>query len=72
MSLDRWRLDGRVAVVLGARRGPGLGCARALAESGAKVLLVSRTASDIEPVARELGGSVTASVLMVDGGRTAW
>ena len=56
MREDRWRLDGRVAVVLGAGRGLGLGCARALAEAGARVLLVSRTASDIEPVARELGG----------------
>jgi NAD(P)-dependent dehydrogenase (short-subunit alcohol dehydrogenase family) len=57
LSDDRWRLDDRVAVVIGAGRGLGLGCARALAEAGAKVLLVSRTASEIEAAASELGGA---------------
>jgi NAD(P)-dependent dehydrogenase (short-subunit alcohol dehydrogenase family) len=54
---ERWRLDGRVAVVIGAGRGLGEGCARALAEAGARVLLVSRTASEVEAVAGEIGGT---------------
>jgi NAD(P)-dependent dehydrogenase (short-subunit alcohol dehydrogenase family) len=40
--LDRWRLDGRVALVAGGSRGLGLGCAQALAEAGATVLIVAR------------------------------
>jgi NAD(P)-dependent dehydrogenase (short-subunit alcohol dehydrogenase family) len=54
---DRWRLDGRVAVVIGAGRGLGEGCARALAAAGARVLAVSRTAAEVEAVAREIGGA---------------
>jgi NAD(P)-dependent dehydrogenase (short-subunit alcohol dehydrogenase family) len=54
---ERWSLDGRVAVVIGAGRGLGLGSARALADAGARVLLVSRTASEIEAAASELDGA---------------
>jgi len=39
---DRWSLDGRVALVTGASRGLGLGCAQALAAAGATVLMVAR------------------------------
>ena len=49
--LDRFRLDGRVAVVTGAGQGIGAGCARALAEAGADVVCAARTAADIEAVA---------------------
>jgi 2-dehydro-3-deoxy-D-gluconate 5-dehydrogenase len=38
--LDRFRLDGKVAVVTGASRGLGQGYAQALAEAGADVVLV--------------------------------
>lgn len=38
-----FRLDGRRALVAGASRGIGLGCAVALAEAGAMVTLVART-----------------------------
>ena len=54
---DRWSLDGRVAIVAGAGRGLGRGCARALAEAGARVLLVSRTEAEIIAAASELGGA---------------
>ena len=43
-----FRLDGRRAVVTGASRGIGLGCAAALAHVGAHVVLVARGAEALE------------------------
>jgi 7-alpha-hydroxysteroid dehydrogenase len=51
MILDRFRLEGRVAVVTGAGRGIGAGTAVALAEVGADVLLSARTESQLHEVA---------------------
>lgn len=51
MILDRFRLDGRVAIVTGAGQGIGAGCALALAEAGADVALAARTETDLEAVA---------------------
>jgi NAD(P)-dependent dehydrogenase (short-subunit alcohol dehydrogenase family) len=48
VTADRWSLQGAVAIVTGASRGIGFGCARSLAEAGAAVLLVARTADDVE------------------------
>ncbi|OJX96210.1 MAG: 2-deoxy-D-gluconate 3-dehydrogenase [Micrococcales bacterium 73-15] len=45
MILDRFRLDGRVALVTGAARGLGQGAALALAEAGADVALLDYVAS---------------------------
>lgn len=58
-----FRLDGRRAIVTGAGRGIGLAAAASLAGAGAEVTLVSRTASEIEAAALEMGG--TAVVLDV-------
>ena len=44
MILDAFRLDGRVALVTGANRGLGQAAALALAEAGAQVALLGRTA----------------------------
>ncbi|MBF9060985.1 SDR family NAD(P)-dependent oxidoreductase, partial [Rhodobacterales bacterium HKCCSP123] len=47
MTLPRtpsFRLDGKRALVTGASRGIGLGCAVALAEAGAHVVMAARGA----------------------------
>ena len=58
-----FRLDGRRALVTGAGRGIGLALAAALAEAGAEVTLVARTAGEIGEAADAMGG--TAAVLDV-------
>jgi NAD(P)-dependent dehydrogenase (short-subunit alcohol dehydrogenase family) len=58
-----FRLDGKRAIVTGAGRGIGFAAAAALAEAGAAVTLIARTASEIEAAATAMGG--TAVVLDV-------
>jgi NAD(P)-dependent dehydrogenase (short-subunit alcohol dehydrogenase family) len=48
------RLDGKTALVTGAGRGIGRAVALALAAAGAELILVSRTRSQLEEVAREV------------------
>ncbi len=54
MILDEFRLDGQVAIVTGAGKGIGAGCASALAEAGADVVCAARTQSDIDAVAERV------------------
>lgn len=54
MILDRFRLDGQVAVVTGAGRGIGAGTALALAEAGADVLISARTEDQLKKVAEKI------------------
>ena len=48
MILDLFKLEGRVALVTGARRGLGQGMAFGLAQAGADVACVSRTGNAVE------------------------
>jgi len=54
MVLERFRLDGKVAIVTGAGRGIGAASALALAEAGADVVLSARTPDQLEQVAKEV------------------
>jgi 2-deoxy-D-gluconate 3-dehydrogenase len=56
MILDRFKLDGKVAVVTGGTKGIGKAIAMALAEAGADIAVVSRMPhQDIEKFVRDCG-----------------
>jgi NAD(P)-dependent dehydrogenase (short-subunit alcohol dehydrogenase family) len=70
--VDNFRLDGKTALVTGAGRGIGRAIAIALAAAGAEPILVSRTPSQLEEVAREIASCEgKTSVLPVDVTDTA-
>ncbi|WP_205320147.1 SDR family oxidoreductase [Notoacmeibacter marinus] len=62
--LDLFRLDGKTALVTGAKRGIGFGIAKALAEAGADIIGVSATleeqGSAIEKAVRDAGRNFAA------------
>lgn len=59
---DRFRLDGRTALVTGSSRGIGAAIAEGLAGAGARVVLHGQSAEAAEPVRERIEAS----------GRTAW
>jgi NAD(P)-dependent dehydrogenase (short-subunit alcohol dehydrogenase family) len=61
------RLDGRRALVAGASSGIGLGCAAALAEAGAHVVMAARSADKLADVVREMSDAgFSAEALVLD------
>jgi 7-alpha-hydroxysteroid dehydrogenase len=56
MILDRFRLDGRAAIVTGASRGIGAACALAFAQAGADVVLTARNEQKLREVASAVEG----------------
>ena len=54
MSLQKFRLDGKTAVITGASRGIGRAIALGMAGAGARVVLASRKLEDLEKVAEEI------------------
>ena len=63
MILDLFKLDGKVAVVTGANTGLGQGMAIALAQAGAKVVLVGRRNCDETQAKIDEFGGQSAQVL---------
>lgn len=70
MSLPQtpsFRLDGRRALVSGASRGIGLGCAVALAEAGAEVVMAARGAKTLNAAVDEIvSAGLKARALVLD------
>lgn len=62
--LDRFRLDGKVAVVTGASSGLGVACALALAEAGADVVLGARRVDRLEQTAELVKATGRRAVLL--------
>jgi len=63
--LDRFRLDGKLALITGGSRGLGREMALALAEAGSDVILIGRDAASLESTAnavRDRGRTATAVV----------
>jgi NAD(P)-dependent dehydrogenase (short-subunit alcohol dehydrogenase family) len=65
-ALDRFRLDGQVAVVTGGARGIGRATADALVTAGAYAVVVDRDADEAKKAAAEIGNA-EAHVLDVTG-----
>ena len=70
--LDRFRLDGRVAVVTGAGRGIGAATAVALAEAGADVVIAARSPDQLEATASAIEAAGRAArIVLADLSDTA-
>lgn len=66
--LDRFGLDGRVAIVTGASSGLGASVARALAAAGARVAVVARRKDRLARLAEEIDGfPVACDLVDLDG-----
>ena len=61
--LDRFRLDGKVAIVTGGSRGLGRVMVTALAEAGASVVLTARTVEAADTAAREIASATRGRVV---------
>lgn len=62
-----FRLDGKRALVTGGSRGIGLGCAVALAEAGAHVIVAARNATQVQAAVSEMAQEgLSAEALVLD------
>lgn len=71
-AMPDFSLTGRRALVSGASRGIGRGCAAALAHAGAHVTMLARSGDELEAVAKAIGGStkpVALDILDIDAAR---
>ncbi|MFA1623907.1 SDR family NAD(P)-dependent oxidoreductase [Rhizobium mongolense] len=67
MFFEKFRMDGQTAVVTGGGRGIGLACAEALAEAGARIVIIDRDEALAESGRQALAGkSVEADALVLD------
>jgi 7-alpha-hydroxysteroid dehydrogenase len=62
--LDRFSIEGQVAIVTGAGRGLGAATAVALAEAGADVVISARTAAQLEQVAAQVRAAGRQAVVV--------
>jgi 7-alpha-hydroxysteroid dehydrogenase len=62
--LDRFSIEGQVAIVTGAGRGLGAATAVALAEAGADVVISARTAEQLEQVAAQVRATGRQAVVV--------
>jgi len=60
--LDRFRLDGKTALVTGGARGLGKTMATALAEAGADIALTGRSRDSCESAAKEIAEATGRTV----------
>jgi NAD(P)-dependent dehydrogenase (short-subunit alcohol dehydrogenase family) len=68
--VDRYRLDGQVAVITGAGRGIGEGIARAVAAAGADVVLTARREAEIDAVAEAIRAETGRRAVAIAGDMT--
>ncbi|KRP98768.1 2-deoxy-D-gluconate 3-dehydrogenase [Bradyrhizobium yuanmingense] len=72
-GMDRFRLDGKLALVTGASSGLGAHFAALLASSGARVMLAARRVDALHPLAtdiRRIGGEARVTALDVTSSRS--
>jgi NAD(P)-dependent dehydrogenase (short-subunit alcohol dehydrogenase family) len=68
-AIDRFRLDGKIALVTGASTGFGARFARVLAGAGAHVIVTARRVDRLQAVADEIGGRAVPGDLTIAADR---